>query len=230
MFIYSLEYDTYSDFDGKLNATIATLGCNFRCGYCHNPHLIFNDSKIRHESILNSLRKNSNFYESVCITGGEPTLHGNKLVDFIKKIKDMDYLVKLDTNGSNPQVLETLINKNLVDYVAMDIKGTKLQYSEIADYDDISNIQKSIDLIRTLDDYEFRTTVLPKHHKKSHISKIGIWLHGIKRYTIQQFRPDMGGGCLNPEYEKLETYTKSELEEFKKLLESHMDEVKIKCK
>lgn len=228
MFIYSLEYDTFSDYDGNLNATVATLGCNFRCGYCHNPHLIFAESRMEPETVLTDLKENFGFYDSVCVTGGEPTLHGDELVDFIKKIKDIGYKVKLDTNGSNPQVIQELMKKNLVDYVAMDIKGTEQQYPEITGYRLINRIQKSIDLIKTLNNYEFRTTAVPKFHQKSHMEEIGNWLNGSKKYTLQQFRSTMG--CLDKSFENEKTYSKEELNEFKKVLEDHFDEVIVKCK
>jgi len=209
------------DFPKKIVTTIFISGCNFRCPYCHNKDLIDfdnSDSSNIINEILKHLESKKNFLDGVCITGGEPTFFTG-LKDFIKNIKDLNLLVKLDTNGTNPKILKELLDENLLDYVAMDIKGPFETYNKyIITKVDINKIKESVELIKNSTiDYEFRTTVLPKLHTKDDILKTVEQLGYSKRYSIQQFR---NGKTLDKSYETEKSFLKSELEKIKKEIEN----------
>ncbi|MBE7037336.1 MAG: anaerobic ribonucleoside-triphosphate reductase activating protein [Ruminococcaceae bacterium] len=183
---------TLLDYPGKVACTIFTSGCNLRCPFCHNASLV---TKIDHnnyyneEEILKYLEGRKNLLDGVCITGGEPLLQ-NDIYDFIKKIKDMGYLVKLDTNGTNPKKLIELAEKKVIDYVAMDIKNSKEKYALTSGIEnlDINNIEESVNfLLSDSVDYEFRTTVVDVFHDTQDIEKIAMWIGGAKRYFLQNF-------------------------------------------
>ena len=155
------------DFPGLVAATVFTQGCNFRCGYCHNPELVIPDLfqvPITPEVILDYLNSRRGKLEGVVITGGEPTLQSG-LVDFIVKIKTMGFSLKLDTNGSHPEVLASLFSLKLLDYVAMDIKSSLKNYAKAASIAcDTAKIQESIQII--IDSgipYQFRTTTVKSY-------------------------------------------------------------------
>ena len=177
---------TLIDYPGKIAATVFTVGCNFLCPYCHNselvdPEKIKNQPRVSEREILEFLATRQGLLEGVCVTGGEPTLQ-NDLPEFIKRIKNLGFLVKLDTNGSNPQVLENLLAKNLVDFVAMDIKAPLEKYKKVVgDKVILANIQRSTELARSAPDYEFRTTVLPSLLSSKDILSIVRWLQGFKK-------------------------------------------------
>jgi pyruvate formate lyase activating enzyme len=199
---------TLIDYPGCIAATVFTVGCNFLCPYCHNPELvdpvkIKKQPKISEQEILNFLKSRQGMLEAVCITGGEPTLYPD-LPDFIKKIKKMGFLVKLDTNGSSPTMLEKLLKEKLVDYIAMDIKAPLEKYKEIVGREVIlENIQESTELTKQAPDYEFRTTILPKLYNRKDILSIGRWLQGAKKYYLQQFQPQK---TLDKAYEGEKTF------------------------
>lgn len=177
------------DYPGKISAVIFTQGCNFRCPYCHNPELL--ETKrglIDEKEILDFLETRKNQLDAVVITGGEPTLQLD-LINFLKKVNKMGFLIKLDTNGSNFRVINKIIKLNLVDYVAMDIKGPINKYGEIAGVKiNMSNILKSIDLIRhDVSNYEFRTTVTREQLNKDDIKNIGFLIKGVKKYFLQNY-------------------------------------------
>ena len=153
------------DYPGRLSAVIFTTGCNFRCAFCHNPSLVVPEKyaeDIDEEAVIQFLEERKKYLGGVVITGGEPTIHSD-LPLFIEKIKKMGYSVKLDTNGTNPEMIESLINKRLIDYIAMDIKATLKKYSSITCVNlDTEKIIKSIKLIKDSKiSHEFRTTVAP---------------------------------------------------------------------
>jgi pyruvate formate lyase activating enzyme len=181
---------TLSDFPGKVAAILFLRGCNFRCGYCHNPSLVNGGSGNGDcsESFFNLLNRRKGKLEGVVITGGEPTIFGG-VTSLIEKIKRMGYQVKLDTNGSCPGVLEVLFSRRLVDYVAMDIKGPPEKYSEIAGRPvEMADIRKSIRLIRDSGiDYEFRTTVVREQLSIEDLVECGRLIEGAKRYILQEF-------------------------------------------
>ena len=192
MKFYGLQKLTLLDYPGKTACTLFTGGCNFRCPFCHNALLVTDldgAETCSEEEIIDFLSKRKGLLDGVCITGGEPLINGD-IADFIKKVKDMGYKVKLDTNGTFPERLSELIKNRLVDYVAMDIKNSREKYAETAGVINIklSDIEKSIDLLKTSDiDYEFRTTVVKELHTEEDIRNIAEWISGAKGYFLQNF-------------------------------------------
>jgi pyruvate formate lyase activating enzyme len=215
------------DYPGKVSAVVFTQGCNFRCGFCHNPDLIGMQNtglQISEEEIFDFLKARQRKLDGVVITGGEPLLQAD-IIDFITKAKNLGYLVKLDTNGSSPFLLEKLINKNLVDYIAMDIKGPLLKYDQICAYSNTKIIQKSIDIIKSSGlDYEFRTTVLPHFHEMCDFEEIGKLISGAKLYTIQGFRSQI---TLDPTLKQGESFTYPQLTEIAKIMAPYVEKVVI---
>jgi len=185
---------TLVDYPGKVAATVFTLGCNFRCPYCHNPELVLPDliekqPIFTEEEILSFLKERRGLLEGVCITGGEPLIYP-ELEGFIKKVKKLGYPIKLDTNGSFPDYLKDLIRKKFIDYVAMDIKAPKEKY-KIFTLGEISpeTVEKSIYLIKKEKiEYEFRTTLAPGILEKDDILKIVAWIKPAKRFFLQEFK------------------------------------------
>ena len=180
--------NSFVDYPGKIACTIFTVGCNMRCWYCHNSHLFNKQTNlVSEEEIFEFLESHKGFLDGVVVSGGEPTLQPD-LVEFIKKIKSMGYEVKLDTNGTNFDVLEHLINEKLVDYVAMDIKAPLQDYSKITLVKcNMENINNSIDLLlKNVVDYEFRTTFSPDLSLDD-IEKICKRISGAKNYSIQKY-------------------------------------------
>lgn len=190
--IGGIQKTTLVDFPGKVAAIVFTQGCNFRCGYCHNPELL--DFKIEplcsEKEFFEFLKTRHGKLDGVVITGGEPTLQSG-LYDFIKKIKALGFLVKLDTNGTNPEILKCLLSEKLIDYVAMDIKAPIDKYSDIIGVDiKKENILKSIGIIINSDiDYEFRTTVIKSQLSYNDFDKIGVMIKGARLYYLQKFIP-----------------------------------------
>ena len=181
--ISGLQKMTLLDYPGKVACTIFTQGCNFRCPFCHNSDLLGSEGPetIEIETLMAFLRKRVGLLDAVCITGGEPTLHPG-LEDLINQIKDLGYLVKLDTNGSRPEVLETLVKKGLLDYVAMDIKNSPEKYGTTAGVPNmhLDKIEESIRyLLAGNVAYEFRTTVMDELHQPEDFEAIGQWLHKL---------------------------------------------------
>lgn len=196
MIISGFQKMTLLDFPGKVACTVFTGGCNFRCPFCHNALLVTEDYKadFSEAEILSFLEKRKGLLDGVCITGGEPLLHKD-ITDFIRKIKDMGYAVKLDTNGSFPDRLKALVNDGLVDYVAMDIKNCMEKYALTSGSDDsiLPKIEESIDfLLSGKVDYEFRTTVVKEFHSINDIVAAAERIKGAKRYFLQYFE-DSGG-------------------------------------
>jgi len=225
----SVDIESFNNAD-TISATFFYKGCNFYCGFCHNYHTLKDADILSEEHILERLRlAKNNWIKTIVVSGGEPTLDKG-LPAFLNLLKKWDFQTKLDTNGSNPEVLEKLISKDLVDYIAMDIKGCKDQYKEIAGYDNLKNIQRSIDIVRGLDDYEFRTTVVPCFHGDDEIKRIGEWLDGSKLYVLQQFRPDLEADCMDPKFNDEKTYSRKELNRFAELVKDNFEEVKVKRK
>lgn len=194
---------TLLDFPGKVACILFTKGCNFYCPFCHNSSLVHSSSSdISEEEALGYLVKRQGILEGVCISGGEPLLH-DKLEPFIKKVKDMGYAVKLDTNGSFPDKIKHLADGGLIDYVAMDIKNSFEKYPSTSGKNDvdISKINKSIDyLMSSSVDYEFRTTVVNELHTTQDIVAICKRISGAKRYFLQNFvdSGDILKSGLNP--------------------------------
>ncbi len=181
---------TLLDFPGKMACTVFLAGCNMRCPFCHNASLVINPTSqptVSEEEFFAFLDKRKGMIEGVCVTGGEPTLNPD-LPEFLQKIKDKGYLVKLDTNGTNPEMIEKTLS--IVDYYAMDIKNSKEHYPEtvgIGNFD-ITPIEKSVSLLMSkAQNYEFRTTLVHELHDTECIQDIGEWLKGAKALYLQQF-------------------------------------------
>ena len=202
MKIYGLQKLTLLDYPKKTACTIFTGGCNFRCPFCHNALLVtdIDDSEAyNEEEIIDFLSKRRGLLDGVCITGGEPLLNAD-IVAFINKVKELGYLVKLDTNGTFPQRLSELIENHLVDYVAMDIKNTREKYLKTAGIDklDLDSIECSIDILMRSDiDYEFRTTVVKEFHDIEDIEKIARRIEGARGYFLQNFEDSGNTICKN---------------------------------
>ncbi|NMA50442.1 MAG: anaerobic ribonucleoside-triphosphate reductase activating protein [Mollicutes bacterium] len=180
---------TLLDYPGKLACVLFTKGCNFGCRYCQNSSLVLDVEVplIDHNEIFAYLEKRKNILQGVVISGGEPTIQKG-LLDFIIKIKEIGYKVKLDTNGSNPKLLQELIELKLVDYVAMDIKNVFEKYNQTANAKvNIDNVKKSIDILKKGKvDYEFRTTIIKEYHTLEDIRKLIDFTQGSK-YYLQNF-------------------------------------------
>lgn len=192
MLILGFTKTTLLDYPTKVAATIFAGGCNFRCPYCHNGQMVTNCgsiSAIPMEEIESHLIKRKGVLEGVCISGGEATLHAD-LEELVRKIKGFGYLVKLDTNGSNPHVLNRLINDKLVDYVAMDVKNTYAKYKETTGAPDgaIENVKKSIDLLNQSGIlFEFRTTVVKELHTLDDLKEISRMIGPASNWYIQSY-------------------------------------------
>ena len=193
MIIHGLEKLSLVDYDGVVASTIFTGGCNFRCGFCHNSLLVLNHKSlpiIPEEEVLAYLEKRKGILEGVCVSGGEPTLQKD-LPSFLSKLKNLGYLVKLDTNGTNPTLVKQLFNDKLVDYFAMDIKNNREDYAKIIGFDtfDTKNVEKTVEFFMTEKvDYEFRTTLIKEFHSKNNVALIGQWLKGANKYFLQKFK------------------------------------------
>lgn len=188
--IAGIQKTTLLDYPEKIASIVFTQGCNFRCGYCHNPELLdFNkNTEFASKNFIDFLKTRQGKLDGVVITGGEPTLQSG-LYDFIREIKQLDFAVKLDTNGTNPQIIQKLLNESLIDYIAMDIKAPLEKYSEIVGVEiNTDNIRKSIDLILNSSiSYEFRTTVVKSQLNLGDFDKIGQTINGANLYYLQKF-------------------------------------------
>lgn len=190
MKISGLIKTTLLDFPGKVACTVFTYGCNFRCEFCHNARLVTeeNSDNITEEEFFSFLSKRKGILDGVCISGGEPTLQKD-LPEFIRRIKEMGFAVKLDTNGYEPEILNFLIDEKLLDYVAMDIKSSPSSYSKICGVNiDTDKIKRSVSILKEgKTDYEFRTTCVREHHSLSDFEAIADWLEGDSKYYLQHF-------------------------------------------
>jgi pyruvate formate lyase activating enzyme len=178
------------DYPDKISAIIWAVGCNFSCPFCYNKDLIKgNTGLFSEEEIFNFLEKRKGLLDGLVITGGEPLLQED-ITAFAEKVKKLGYPIKIDTNGTYPEKLKELIDKKLVDYVAMDVKAPKNKYNQLTGTKtDISKIEKSIEIIKAdAPDYEFRTTFAPELLKKEDIIEIAKWLDGAKLFYLQQFK------------------------------------------
>ncbi|MDD4110107.1 MAG: anaerobic ribonucleoside-triphosphate reductase activating protein [Clostridia bacterium] len=186
--------NSFIDYPNEVAAVVFTLGCNFNCWYCHNRSIIdenkYDKTFIDEKEILTFLQSRKDFIDGLVISGGEPTIYGNELKIFIKKVKGLGFKVKLDTNGTNPELVKELIDEKLIDFVAMDIKTTPEKYNKIIGRDlCFDNLKKTIDiLIKSNIDYEFRTTFSPDVTVED-IENIGKMINGAKSYIIQKYNP-----------------------------------------
>ncbi|MFH1225079.1 MAG: anaerobic ribonucleoside-triphosphate reductase activating protein [Candidatus Diapherotrites archaeon] len=220
MQINGLQKTTLIDFPGKVACTVFLAGCNFRCPYCQNPDLIEGSGKlpaIPEEEFFGFLEGRKKWLDGVCITGGEPTING-ELPRFVKKITELGFAVKLDTNGTNPEMLAELLKAGLLDYVAMDIKAPLGRYTGVARVKaDADAVKKSAALLmKSGVEYEFRTTVVPGLFDEKDAREIAKWLKGAEKYYIQQFNPRTR--LLDRAFEKIEPYPGKRLEGFGKIM------------
>ncbi len=228
MNISGIQKLTLLDFPGKLACTVFTSGCNFRCPFCHNASLVLPgmSDHIDEQEVFSFLKKREGILEGVCITGGEPCLQPD-LETFIRKVRDIGFAVKLDTNGSFPEKLSSLLEKGLLDYVAMDIKTSKERYSEVCGVQNeklLENVQKSVEILKSSSvPHEFRTTTARELQTKEDFEKIGRWLSGEKRYFIQQY--EASGELVGDE---MTPYEKEELTEFAKVMKNFVENVEIR--
>lgn len=207
------------DWEGKIVSTLFVPSCNFRCPYCYNCDLILhpeNFPDISHREVNNYLLERKDFIDGICMSGGEPTLYPD-LSAYFKGIKGKDFLIKLDTNGTNPKLLKNLIDFGLVDYIAMDIKSSLDfdNYSRAAGIKDkmmLEKVKESIELIMNSKiDYEFRTTVVPLLHSEETIVKIARYISGAKKYVLQNFSPLEK--TLKPSFQKIKPYSDEKIQE-----------------
>lgn len=216
MIIGGLQKTSLLDFPEKIAAIVFTMGCNFRCGYCHNPELINGEAKI--EEVFEFLKTRQGKLDGVVITGGEPCLQKD-LPEFIKQVKELGFAVKLDTNGSFPEMLKKVLPD--LDYVAMDIKAPLEKYSQIVNVDvDTSKILKSIEVLKNGGvDYEFRTTVVKSQLSYEDFEKIGQLIQGAPRYYLQRFEASK---ILDKSLENEKTYSTEEFERIIDILKSYV--------
>ena len=233
MFISAVQKFTLLDYPGKTSCIVFTPGCNFRCGYCHNPEFVLperikeiSDSFIPEEIFFNFLNKRVGLLDGVVISGGEPTLMSD-LESFILKIKEKGFLVKLDTNGNRFRDLKNLVDKKLLDFIAMDIKTSLAEYKNVSgNLVNVEDIKKSIELIKKCGvDYEFRTTMVKELHTEEIINDMMELLEGSKSFYLQQFRPRK---TLKEEFSKYNSFTNLEIEEIKKKFEKVVEKVGIR--
>lgn len=222
-----LEKLSLVDYDGKLACTLFTESCNFRCPFCHNKNLAesTHNIEIPFNEILSFLKTRINKLEGVVITGGEPTLM-NDLIKKIYEIKKLGFLVKLDTNGYKPDVLQYLIENKLIDYIAMDIKNSLDKYCLTTGVSNIKidNILRSIELIKESGiDYEFRTTLVKEFHNVNDIKEISKLLKGAKKYFLQKYVSN--DNCINKNLNKID---KEEAECFIELLKDNISFVSLR--
>ncbi len=228
MKIHGFNKLTLLDYPEKVAATIFLGHCNFRCPFCQNGGLVLNpegEPELPMEDVMKVLKKRRGLLDGVCITGGEPTLHPD-LKDFIADIKGLGYAVKLDTNGSRPQVIKSLAEQGLIDYVAMDIKNGPTRYGETAGVKhlDFSCIEESVEFLKSgVVDYEFRTTVARELHGEEDFREIGEWIAGCRRYFLQGYQES--GQVIRPVFT---SYTRDEMERFRGILLEKMDFVEIR--
>ncbi len=222
------------DWDGKIVSTLYTPHCNFRCPYCQNAGLIINPEKLETISfkvIEDYLRRNNKWIDGICLTGGEPCMNED-LPEFIQKIRELDVMVKLDSNGTFPDMLADVIEKKLVNYIAMDVKAP-LDFSSYSKSTGIKNplilekVKDSIRLIMDSDiDYEFRTTVVPTLHEEEDILRIAKFIKGAKKYAMQNFSAQ--GEILDPKFEKIKSYPIEKLNKIQKLVSSYVGECVVR--
>jgi pyruvate formate lyase activating enzyme len=222
---------TLIDYPGKLAATVFLCSCNFRCPWCYSseivlPEKIKKQPEVSEKELFIFLEEKKGLIEGVVLCGGEPTI-SKELVSLVEKIKKERFFIKLDTNGSNPETMKELIDKKLIDYVAMDIKAPKEKYKEFTGSKiDVKKIQKSIDILKDGKiDYEFRTTVVPGLHTKDDLLKMARWISGAKRYYLQNFRAEK---TMDKKFESVKPYPVEFLLEVQKAIAPFFGECQVR--
>ncbi len=228
MEIYGFNKTTLLDYPGHVAATIFTGGCNFRCPFCHNAPLVLRPeslSCIPQAEVFSCLEKRSSVLEGVCITGGEPTLQRD-LEEFIVRVRRLGYLVKLDTNGSRPDVLRRLLERQLLDYVAMDVKAAPDNYARACGCADavLPQIRESIAILKECTiPCEFRTTVVKGIHTEEEFEKIGKLLEGSRAYYLQAYRDDE-----NVLFGNFDTFSVQEMQAMADRAKKYIDKVELR--
>ncbi len=211
MKIGGIQKTSLLDYPDVISAIIWTVGCNFRCPFCYNKDIVLGKVRlIPNEDVFSFLEKRKEMLEGLVITGGEPLMQKD-ISDFCIKVKKMSYLIKIDTNGMYPEKLKELIDENLIDYVAMDIKASKKKYEILTNSKvNIKKIEESIKLLQNSRiDYEFRTTFAPKLLIKDDIIEIAKWISGSKKFYLQQFKTNTP--LVSAKLEDVKPYTKQAL-------------------
>lgn len=243
MLICGFNKTTLLDYPEHVAATVFLGGCNFRCPFCQNRDLLLNPAdfaSFTEEEILSHLKKRRSMLSGVCVTGGEPSIY-RELPEFLARIKELGYLIKLDTNGTNPEMIRRLYEAKLIDYVAMDIKTGPSDYAKVAGYSDeessifvasgqslLENIRESVDFLMHGTDpsrftYEFRTTVVRELHNADSFAEIGNWIKGASHYYLQSYKDSEHVLCPG-----FSAYTKEELEAFANRLRPMIPSVAIR--
>ena len=222
--IKGLEKNSLIDYPGKVSAVVFLSGCNFRCPFCHNRDLVLNPEgmeSILENEILDFLEKRKKWLDGAVVTGGEPTIHPD-LPEFLKKLKGLGYPVKLDTNGTNPQMLREIMERGLVDYIAMDLKAPLEKYEKSSGVKvETEKIRESMELIIASGiGHEFRSTVLPKLHTKEDVQEMARLVKGASKLYLQQFRPK---NTLDSKLEKEKPFSEKEMLELRDLCRQYVD-------
>ncbi len=233
MKIGGLQKVTLVDYPGHVACTIFLSGCNFRCPFCYSKELVLKEEMDIHPSIseeylFSFLEGKKGLLEGCVLCGGEPTVNGDELVDFARKIKKMGFMIKLDTNGSNPEVIKKLAKENLLDYVAMDIKAPLSKYKEAIGTDiDVDKVKDSIEFIKNSGiDYEFRTTVVPGIHSLEDIILVAKEIAPAKKYFLQNFRGEKG--TIDPRFNDVKPYGDKIMAELGKEISKYFKVFKIR--
>lgn len=219
---------TLLDFPETVSCILFTGGCNFRCSFCHNASLALNGNypNISEEELFDFLKKRKGILDGVVITGGEPLIH-NDIMELLEKIKELGYKIKLDTNGTNPKLLEEIVSSNLVDYVAMDIKNSPEQYGKTVGIQnfDISAVERSKNfLMQNTVQYEFRTTVVRGIHEKEDLISLAKWIKNAKKYYLQQFKNS--GDLINEA--GLSSFSEEEIKKFADYVRPFVPSVQVR--
>lgn len=226
--IKGLEKFSPKDFPGHISSTVFVGGCNFKCPFCHNADLVLRPESLATfplDYFISFLDSRKSWLEGICVSGGEPLLHDDLEV-LLTLIKERNLLVKIDTNGSFPSRLEELIQKELVDHIAMDVKAPLEKYQKVTKAElDVEDIQKSIDIIKNSNlEYIFRTTIVPGLIGAEDIENIGKMLHSSKVFQIQQFVPST---TVDESYKRKKPLSKEEIQALAGIAKAYFSEVRI---
>lgn len=214
------------DFPGRISTIVFSGGCNLRCGYCYNRDLVFNSEQLgifSNSDIIDLLKSRKRMIDAVVLSGGEPTL-SHDIASFTSEIKNMGFSIKLDTNGLNPSVVEDLVSKKLVDYVAVDIKTSPEKYSDLAKVDvDFIKIISTVEILKNSGiDYELRSTIIPGYLDRGDLESISVKTGRVKRYALQQFVP--GNSHIDEKFSEIHPYKRSEVMALREYVLSFADE------
>ena len=224
------------DWPGKLSSVFFVADCNFRCPFCYNSTLVLHPDKVEtiaFERIEDYLKKQRAWIDGVCVTGGEPMLHKD-LPDLCSKLKRMGLLVKVDTNGTNPMMMKELMDRRLVDYIAVDIKAplTVEKYSKSAGVKaekPLERVKETIGiLLGSKVNYEFRTTVVPTLHEEDDIKKICDDIKGCTKYVLQKFSISLGKTTIDPDFSKLKPFTDEKMKKFLTIAQEYLPNTELR--